>query len=109
LCYGLLRLDVAENKNLIVGTHMLRKTAFLLSYWGIKGNSKDCTRNSKLDELDEASILLDARHKDIFGTKTYLGDSGTLKALMDRSGMDDDPLQKVGRYNPIYVEILSKF
>jgi hypothetical protein len=97
----LVKVNGKENKSLIVGTRMLRKTAFLLP---IKSNCNVSKRNRySLDELDEASILLDARHKDIviMGTKTYLGDSATLKALLRRSGMDEDPLQRVGKYNLI--------
>ena len=56
--------------------------------------------------MDEASILLDARHKDTCSTMTYLGDSATLKALLDRINAND-VTQKAGRYNPIYVKTVD--
>ena len=53
-------------------------------------------------------MLLDARHKDVGSTATYLGDAGTLKSLLDRVNAADVQ-QKVGRYDPIYVKTLANF
>jgi hypothetical protein len=51
-----------EMKHLIIGTHTLRRTAYLLSYWGflVKGH---CKSNQTLFEMDEANVLLSARHQ----------------------------------------------
>jgi hypothetical protein len=107
LCIVILKKDVdsPEGKQMIIGTHMLRKTAFLFAHWG-KCNYPEW--RGKLEEFDEASMLLDARHKDICSTKTYLGDSATLKALLKRINADD-VMQKVGRYDPIFVKTLDNF
>jgi hypothetical protein len=50
-------------KNLIIGTQMLRKTDFIIAYWSVY-NKRGW--RGKLDPLDQASILLDACHKDIY-------------------------------------------
>jgi hypothetical protein len=92
-----------EGKQMIIGTHMLRKTAFLFAHWG-KCNYPEW--RGKLEEFDKASMLLDARYKDICSTKTYLGDSATLKALLKRINADD-VTQKVGQYDPIFVKTLD--
>jgi hypothetical protein len=107
LCGVVLGKDLSspEGKKLIAGTHMLRKTAFLVAYWG-KSNHPNW--RGQLEAMDEASILLDARHKDTCSTMTYLGDSATLKALLDRINAND-VTQKVGRYNPIYVKTVDSF
>jgi hypothetical protein len=82
-CAHVLRKDMSSPsmQNLILRTHMLQKTAFLLAFWG-HHNRADW--GGKLEPLDEASILLDARHKDVSSTMTYLADSGTLKSLLDQ-------------------------
>jgi hypothetical protein len=77
----------------------------LLAFWGHR-NRADW--GGKLDPLDEASILLNACHKDVSSTMMYLADSGTLKSLLDQV----DPYsvhQRVGRYDPIFVKTLDNF
>jgi hypothetical protein len=62
----------------------------------------------KLDLMDEASIMLDARHKDISSTMTNLGDAGTLKALVEH--VDPNNVRhRVGLYQPIYIKVLDNF
>jgi integrase len=107
LMVQVLHFDPSENPSLIIGTHMLRKTGFLFAYWGIKSHTSNL-KAPEFNDIDHATIQLDARHKDISGTKTYLSDSGTLHTLLVRSGLDQ-PLQRVGRYCPIYVSVLAKF
>ena len=107
LCVSVLKKDMTSQsmKNMILGTHMLRKTAFLMAYWSHRNRSD---WNGKLNPLDDASILLDARHKNVTSTVTYLSDSGALKSLLDR--VDPHSVhQRVGRYDPIYVKTLDNF
>jgi hypothetical protein len=111
LCQAVLKKDlgVGDGLLLIAGTHILRKTAFLLAYWGKKMELLDMDgRQRDLPVEDQASLLLDARHKDVASTMTYLGDSATLFALHKLLGMND-PNQKVGPYLPIFVKVLSNF
>jgi hypothetical protein len=71
--------DSLEGKEMIIGTHMVQKVVFLLAHW------QECNYlewRGKLEEIDKASMSLDACHKDICITKTYLGNSATLKALL---------------------------
>ena len=58
--------------------------------------------------MDEASILLDAHHKDTCSTMTYLGDLAILKALLNCINTNY-VTQKVGWYNPIYVKTVDRF
>ena len=107
LCACVLKKDLTSQsmKNLILGTHMLRKTAFLMAYWAHQNRSD---WDGKLNPLDDASILLDARHKNVTSTVTYLSDSGALKSLLDR--VDPHSVRhRVGRYDPIYVKTLDNF
>jgi hypothetical protein len=109
LCQVVLKKDLTstEGVKLIPGTHTLRKTGFLLAYWGKKTELMDLSQRRKsLPTEDESSILLDARHKDGSGTMTYLADSATLYTLNKRLGMND-PSQKVGPYMPIYIKTLA--
>jgi hypothetical protein len=107
LCACILKKDMSSPsmQNLILGTHMLQKTAFLLAFWGHR-NCADW--GGKLDPSDKASILLDARHKDVSSTMTYLADLGTLKSLLNQ--VDPHSVhQRVGRYDPIFVKTLNNF
>jgi hypothetical protein len=109
LCQVVLQKDLTstEGVKLIPGTHTLRKTGFLLAYWGKKTELMDLSQRRKvLPTEDEACILLDARHKDGSGTMTYLADSATFYSLNKRLGMND-PSQKVGPYIPIYIKTLA--
>ena len=83
---------------------MLRKTAFLLAYWG----DVRLTKVAELSDIRKASILLDARHKDIGSTATYLSDSGTWKALVDKIDKSN-PNHQVGRFEPIKIDNLQSF
>jgi hypothetical protein len=105
LCKGVLKLDISrKNDPRIFGTHMLRKTSFLLAYWG-----HVCTNgNTKMSEFQEASILQSARHSDLSSTATYLGDAGTLKTLMDRVN-PNDPRHRVGKWEPIHIKTLESY
>ena len=87
------------------GTHILRKTFFLLAFWG----SVDLEHHeSRLKLIEQASILNDARHKSINSTKTYVCDSGALKVLFSRAGADM-VRHKTGPYLPIFMNTMSKF
>jgi hypothetical protein len=107
LCVNVLNKDMQSQsmRNVILGTHMLKKTAMLFAFWGHYNRPE---WRGKLDPMDEASILLDARHKDISSTMTYLGDAGTLKALVER--VDPNNVRhRVGPYQPIYIKTLDNF
>ena len=96
--------DVNKMSTDITGTHVLRKTGFLLAYWGLDRKSDGKT----LFEMDEASILLSARHQNIASTGTYLSDSGTLKGLVDREREDKDR-HKVGKWESTHMEHLNMY
>jgi hypothetical protein len=58
--------------------------------------------------MDKASILLDARHKYISSRMTYLGNAGTLKALVEHVDLNNVH-HRVGLYQPIYIKVLDNF
>ena len=86
---------------------MLRKTAFLVAYWGLILAHR-CTSANALNAMDEANILQSARHKNISSTATYLSDSGTLKVLLDRTDRKNKR-HFVGVWNPIHMKTLHQF
>lgn len=96
--------DSPAMKSMIIGTHMLRKTAYLLAYWGFNRNYG----TSEITPMDQANILLSARHKDTRSCATYLSDSGTMKALCARVKADDVN-QRVGEWIPIHIDTHSTF
>ena len=109
LCQHILKEDLKSEqmKNLIIGTHMLRKSAFLMAYWGFILSGRTA-KESKLNAMDEANILQSARHKNIASTATYLADSGTLKELLDRTD-PKNARHKVGVWQPIHMKTLHQF
>lgn len=109
LCIHILKEDLESDqmKNLLIGTHMLRKSAFLMAYWGFILSGRTASEN-KLNAMDEANILQSARHKNISSTATYLSDSGTLKELLDRTDAKN-ARHKVGVWKPIHMKTLHQF
>ena len=105
-------LNGGEGVILIVGTHILRKTAFLLAYWGKRLELSLLTvkqtnyRNLPLPPEDISCILLDARHENAISTATYLQDAATLCGIHLRLALPDSK-HKVGRYQPIYLHTPS--
>jgi hypothetical protein len=105
LCERVLGVDTdsPEMKHLIIGTHILRRTAFLLAYWGFLVNGH-CKTNKTLFEMDEGSILLSARHQHIDCMTNYLADSGTLDRIDP-----NNPHHRVGLWQPIHMKTLHQF
>jgi hypothetical protein len=90
----------------VIGTHMLRKTGFLFACWSFCCRDGWC--DHQLNPLDQAAILTDARHEDMSSTMTHLGDSATLKTLVER--IDSKNIRHfVGRCLPICVKIIDTF
>ena len=106
LCTSVLKLDEGSlNMNkLILGTHMLRKTGYMLAYWGY--NRKYGISDTL--PMDKACILNSARHKDTRTVATYLGDSGTMKTLCSKIRADDIH-QRVGEWQPIHIQTHDAF
>lgn len=114
LCQDVLKKNFvsANGHRIFSGTHTLRKTAFLLAYWGIKTRLHSSTfgpGSFGLPPEDQASILLDARHCAISSTMTYLGDAATMFDTYQRihSRQEEDTEEKVAPYNHIYIKSLS--
>jgi hypothetical protein len=108
LCEAVLKKDMKSEsmKRLILGTHMLRKTAYLLAFWGF--NRK--YGHDNFSEADKSNILQSARHKDPRSCTTYLGDCGTLKALLSKHKVNkDDPRHRVSEWEPIHITTLDAF
>ena len=106
LCTNILKkeADSPAMKKMIIGTHMLRKMGYLLAYWGF--NRKYGMHETT--PMDQASILLSARHKDTRSCATYLSDSGTMQALCSKIRANDVN-QRVGEWQPIHIETHTAF
>jgi len=92
---------------LIIGTHMLRKTGFLLACWGFMLRGK-CKSNNSLLEPDQAALLLSARHESVASMANCISDSGTMKELIDRIDAGN-PDHHVGEWKPIHVKTCHNF
>lgn len=110
LCTRVLGKDMDSElmKKFIFGTHMLRRTAYLVAYWGWRGLST----NEKEDppDIENANIASSARHSNVQSSLTYIGDAGALLEHFKRE-RDNNLLldNKVGLWKPIYIEQLSMF
>jgi hypothetical protein len=91
---------------IIIGTHALRKTGFLLAYWGLK-RYVDPNAISNVS-LDVANILDCARHTSAAHTKTYLGDSAALYQV-HMALENKDTTEKVGPWKSIIIKRRSNF
>ena len=94
---------VIVGKDVIVGTHMLRHSGYLNAYWSFK------SRNIKIGDMDGADLAQSARHADMNMAMSYLSDSGTLQALVERTPVDLDVDNSVGLWKPIHVKTHSSF
>ncbi|CAJ1947367.1 unnamed protein product [Cylindrotheca closterium] len=105
--------------HLYAGTHILRKTALLLAYWGTKmgkiNHSEMNIHHGGIPIEDLAAIyndprndsmLCDGRREISTSIAADLGDAATLFALYSRLG-NRDPDQMVGPYMPISMCIAN--
>ena len=102
LVTNVLGLDMTnpKMKRFIIGTHMLKKTAHLLAFWGFNRNYG----TTQMTPMDEANVQQSARHSNKSRqTSTYLSDAGTLMLLCKKLH-PDDPRHKVGEFQSIRIE-----
>jgi hypothetical protein len=85
------------DKVIIGGTHMLRKTGYLLAIWGLPDSSKG------IGPITEAEILEAARHSTFGGNAhRYILDSRMRKqVIMDIPEYDGDPRFRASPFRPI--------
>jgi hypothetical protein len=107
LLLDVLKRDPSKMENQIIGTHVLRKTAFLFANWGYIFHCKN-RDNLELPPMEIAAILMSARHKEVSSTATYLDDSGTLQALVRRDQVNRDR-HRIGRWEPIHMKAMDSF
>ena len=107
LCATVLGKDMdgeAMNK-LIIGTHMMRKTAYLLAIWGWKR-----TYGSDECPLDSSNLFKSARHSSVHSIAVYASDAATMKVLLDSLSLDSaSSNQSVGVWKPIHIEHITAF
>jgi hypothetical protein len=101
LVFDILKKDKEEvTEKHIIGTHILRKTAYLFAifgcrlYKGKKGNEPD--------EIDRSSILLSARHKDLKCITRYILDCTTIWAALKRTNSLDK--HRVSEWESIHIQ-----
>jgi integrase len=95
----------------IIGTHILRKTAYLFAVFGCKLFSvkNDAHKKDVLttDAIDRSDILAAARHNDIKCISRYVLDAGTLYAGFKRTGNLDE--HRVSPWEPIHMSTHSSW
>jgi hypothetical protein len=91
-------------QKMIIRTHILHKTAYLLAFWGFNHNYG----HVDFSNADKVNILQSACHLDMWSVTTYLGDAGTLKQLLNKISKDD-PCHKVSEWEPIHMMTLDAF
>ena len=88
-------------KNRIFGTHMLRKTAFLMATW-----SYFETFGRNIESIVLSNIRNSSRHASEKHLDVYLDDCWSLKELADRAD-PGNPDNKVGHWRPIHISNLD--
>jgi hypothetical protein len=95
----------------IIGTHILRKTAYLFAVFGCKLFSvkNDPSKKDALatDPIDRSDILAGARHLDIKCIHRYVLDAGTLYSGFKRTGNLDE--HRVSQWEPIHMSTHSSW
>jgi hypothetical protein len=101
LVFNILKKDKEQiTENHIIGTHILRKTAYLFAifgchlYKGKKGNEPD--------EIDRSTILMSARHKDLKCITKYILDCTTVWAALKRTNSLDK--HRVSAWESIHIQ-----
>jgi len=85
----------------IVGTHILRKTAYLFAFFGCSFFQGNADNEMENDPIDKSQILLSARHSDEQCIRTYSQDSGTMFVLIQKTGTWHN--HRVSKWQPIRI------
>jgi hypothetical protein len=102
LVEDILKKDTAEDKS-IIGTHILRKTAYLMAVWGFR-QSHD---GRKAQDWAQVSIFKSARHATAKSAAVYIKDADTLYKLVTREKHTER--HRVSDWAPIHMEQMSQF
>ncbi|KAL3920374.1 MAG: hypothetical protein SGILL_003296 [Bacillariaceae sp.] len=97
LVVNILKRDTTEFK---VGTHTLRKTAYLFALWSLYGTS---CRPQKPSFLREGQICMGARHKSMQNACTYQKDAATLYEIAQLEG--DNVQNRLSPFKPIHLAV----
>jgi hypothetical protein len=100
LIFDILKKDREEvTMRHIIGTHVLRKTAYLFAIFGCRKYKGQ--KQNEVDEIDRSMILTSARHKDIKCIHKYVLDCGTIWSTLKRSKSFDK--HQVSAWEPIHI------
>jgi hypothetical protein len=102
LVQNILKKDTGEDKS-IIGTHILRKTAYLMAVWGFH-QSND---GRKAQDWAQVSIFKSARHASTQSAAVYIKDANTLYELVTREKHTER--HQVSDWAPIHMEQMSQF
>lgn len=94
----------AEKKEFTIGTHTLRKTAYLFACWGIMVIVKldrDGSGNLQMPAAVLVNLLLSARHRSVSSSATYIADTGALFEMSQIERFQHE--QRVSRWQSIFV------
>jgi hypothetical protein len=102
LVQDILKKDTAEDKS-IIGTHILRKTAYLMALWGFR-QSND---GRKAQDWAQVSIFKSALHATAKSAAVDIKDANTLYELVTREKHTER--HRVSDWAPIHMEQMSQF
>jgi hypothetical protein len=93
-----------DEKIFVVGTHTLRKTAYLFAVWGfLRGLRLGSYADFSMPQMQMCLVVKSARHKTVNNVSTYMKDASTLYELNHRERHSSD--NEVGAFHSIFLEI----
>jgi hypothetical protein len=102
LVFDILKKDKEQvSASHIIGTHILRKTAYLFAIFGCLLYNLQKGKNQP-DEIDKTTILLSARHRDLNCITKYVLDCTTVWAALKRMNSLDQ--HRVSAWESIHVQ-----
>jgi hypothetical protein len=87
----------SKKESYIIGTHVVRTTAYLFAHWGIDPDSP-------LSTYDRAQITASARHQDGQSIAGYIGASPAVYRPYTKRGTDPDYSDEVGKWSSIFLQ-----
>jgi hypothetical protein len=84
-----------------IGTHTLRKTAYLFATWGVLRKWSSSTKTKPISDIMHAQILMSARHASVGHACSYVLDACTLHMLATEER--DQELQSVSPWETIHL------
>ena len=95
-----------KDTNTMIGTHTLRKTAYLFAMWGVAQHMSASEPEKPICDVLYAGILKSARHSSIQNAATYIKDGSTFYEIVKEERFQED--QRVSSWRCIHLISDSK-